>query len=52
MKELKKIVFKAGLISFFTISIIQAKAQSQELTLTRALEIALQNNLEYKTYQL
>jgi len=52
MKELKKIVFKAGLISFFTISIIQAKAQSQELTLTRALEIALQNNLEYKTYLL
>jgi len=51
MKELKKKLLKAGLILLFTLLTIHVKAQSQEITLVRALEIALQNNLEYKTYQ-
>ena len=52
MKELKKIILKSGLLFILFISITRVSAQSQELTLIKALEIALQNNLEYKTYQL
>lgn len=52
MKKLKKSILKSGLLFLFSITIIQVKAQPQELTLLRAIDIALQNNLEYKTYQL
>ncbi|EKD30633.1 MAG: hypothetical protein ACD_77C00503G0002 [uncultured bacterium] len=52
MRKLKKSLLKSSLLFLFGISIIQAKAQPQELTLLRAIDIALQSNLEYKTYQL
>ena len=52
MKKLKKSILKSGLLFLFSIAIIQVNAQPQELTLLRAIDIALQNNLEYKTYQL
>lgn len=52
MLEIKKCLFKAGLLFLLFTPVIHVNGQSQELTLNKAIDVALQNNLEYKAYKL
>ncbi len=52
MSNLKFSISKALILSILLLSIFELKGQSNFLSLEKAIEIALENNIEYKSYVL